>query len=109
MRMLSKCLLNTDRHGTSPASLGGLFQCLTTLIANNFLLTSSLNLPWPSFVLFLHFLSSVIGEQGVASPSPLPLLRKLWRAMSSPLSLLLQTRQLKCHLPVLIGLAFKPF
>ena len=29
--MLSKCLLNTDRHGTSTTFLGSLFQCLTSL------------------------------------------------------------------------------
>ena len=35
---------NTSRDGASTASLGNLFQCLTTLSVKNFLLVSDLNL-----------------------------------------------------------------
>lgn len=49
---------------------------------------SSLNLSSYSFVLFPHVLSSVPGEKRAAPPSPLPLLRRLQRALRSPLSLL---------------------
>ena len=38
--------LNTSRDGESTASLGSLFQCLTTLSVKTFFLISSLNLPW---------------------------------------------------------------
>ena len=40
--------LNTYRDGDSTASLGSLFQCLTTLSVKKFFLISSLNLPWCS-------------------------------------------------------------
>lgn len=49
---------------------------------------SSLNLSSYSFVLFPRVLSSVPGEKRAAPPSPLPLLRRLQRALRSPLSLL---------------------
>jgi len=37
--------LNACRDGASTASLGNLFQCITTLCVKNFLLISNLNLP----------------------------------------------------------------
>ena len=54
--------LNTYREGTSTASLGNVFQCLTTLIIKNFFLRPSLNLPSFSLkplplVLSLHALA----------------------------------------------------
>ena len=63
----SNLALNTSRQGASTASLGNLFQCLTTLPVKNFFLTSNLNLPSFSLkplrlVLLLHGL--------VKSPSP---------------------------------------
>ncbi|KAK4811189.1 hypothetical protein QYF61_019820 [Mycteria americana] len=41
----SNLALNTSNDGASTASLGNLFQFLTTLIINNFFLMSNLNLP----------------------------------------------------------------
>ena len=45
MRTLSHCPLNTDRHRTSTTSLESLFQCLTTLMAQNCFPVLSLTLP----------------------------------------------------------------
>jgi len=56
---LSKSLLSTERHGASAASLGSLFQCLSTLTENKLFLMSCLILPWYSFVPFPHALSSL--------------------------------------------------
>ncbi|KAK4824165.1 hypothetical protein QYF61_011292, partial [Mycteria americana] len=39
-------LLNNSRDGDVTASLGSLFQCLTTLSVKKFFLISNLNLPW---------------------------------------------------------------
>jgi len=39
----SSLALNASRDGASTASLGNLFQCVTTLWVKNFLLISSLN------------------------------------------------------------------
>jgi len=68
LRAPSNLILNTPREGVSTASLGNLFQCLTTLMVKNFFLVSHLNLPSFSLeqfpvVLSLHLL--------VISPSPL--------------------------------------
>ena len=41
----SSLALNASRDGASTASLGNMFQCLTTLWVKNFLLISKLNLP----------------------------------------------------------------
>jgi len=58
---------NIPREGASTVSLGNLFQCLTTLIVNNFFLTSNLNLS--SFS--LKPLPLVLSLQAlVKSPSP---------------------------------------
>lgn len=62
LRAPSKCLFNTDRHRASYASLGCLFQHLTTLTANIFHSVQP-EPPWHSSVLFLHVLSSVPREQ----------------------------------------------
>ena len=65
---MSSLALNTFRDGASPASLGILFQCLITLIINNFLLVSNLNLPFFS----LKLLSLVLSLQDLVkcySPS----------------------------------------
>ena len=43
---LSNLVLNTVRDGASTASVGSLFQHLTTLIVKNFPLISNLNLPF---------------------------------------------------------------
>jgi len=88
LRALSKCLLNADRLETSTASLGSLFQCLTTLLVKKCFLMSSLNLSWCSFEPFPCVLSLDPRGKSSAPRSPLPLLRKLQRAMRSPLSLL---------------------
>lgn len=41
LKIPSNLAFNSSRDGTSTASLCGLFQCLTTLTANNFFLTSN--------------------------------------------------------------------
>ena len=43
-RATSSLALNASRDGASTASLGNLFQCVTTLCVKNFLLLSNLNL-----------------------------------------------------------------
>jgi len=43
-RATSSLALNASRDGASTASLGNLFQCVTTLWVKNFLLISNLNL-----------------------------------------------------------------
>ena len=45
LRVLSSLTLNISKDGTSTTTLGNMFQCLITLIAKNFFLISSLNLP----------------------------------------------------------------
>lgn len=62
-RTSSNLVLNTFRYGASTASLGNLFQCLSILIAKNFLLTSDLNLPsfrWKTFPLVLSLTAHII-------------------------------------------------
>ena len=44
-RATSSLALNASRDGASTASLGNLFQCVTTLWVKNFLLIANLNLP----------------------------------------------------------------
>ena len=44
-RATSSLALNVSRDGASTASVGILFQCVTTLCVKNFLLISNLNLP----------------------------------------------------------------
>jgi len=56
-RATSSLALNASRAGASTASLGNLFQCVTTLCVKNFLLISNLNLPCPSLKLFPLVLS----------------------------------------------------
>lgn len=41
LRALSKCLLNTDWHGTSTTSLGSMFQCLKTFMVQKCNFSSS--------------------------------------------------------------------
>jgi len=43
---LSSLILNASKDGTSIASLGNVFQCLTTLTVKYFLLISNLNFPF---------------------------------------------------------------
>ena len=69
-------------------SLGSLFQCMTTLSVKNLFLISSLNLPCHSLTPFPQVLSLVTKENRSAPAPPLPLVRKLYIAMRSPLSLL---------------------
>jgi len=106
LRALSKCLLNTERVGASTASLGSLFQCLSTLLVRKCFLRPSLNLPWRSFEPFPCVLSLDTREKTSAHPSPLPLLRQLQRAMTLPISFLFS----KLEKPrVLTGHYFQPF
>ena len=56
-RASSNLVLNASGDGASTASLGNLFQCLTTLWVKNFLLISNLNLPSFSLKLLLLVLS----------------------------------------------------
>lgn len=61
-------------------------------------------LPWYSFMLFLHVLLSVTREKTSASSFKLVLLRKSWRAVRLPLSLLFSTPgQPNCLQPFLTG------
>ena len=55
-----------SRDSDSATSLGSLFQCLTTLLENNFFLISNLNLPWHNLRPFPLVLSLLPGE--VADP-----------------------------------------
>ena len=61
---------------------------LTTLSVKKCFLMSSLNLPWCSFEPLPRIRSLEHREKSSAPPSPRPLLRKLQRAMRSPLNLL---------------------
>ena len=76
--------LNASRQGTSTASLGNLFQCLTTLIVKTLFITSNIN--QPSFSL-----------------KPLPLVLSLHALVQSPSPAFLQassgTRRLQLGLP----------
>ena len=60
--------LNTAREGTFTISVGNLFQCLITLIVNNFFPISNLNLP-------------------AFSLKPLPFFLSLYALVKSPLQL----------------------
>lgn len=93
MRALSKCLLNTNRHGASFTSPGSLLQCLTTLMVKIFFLMSNQNLLW-YLLLFSHVQSLVclLGCQGMllswADPAvtitPMSLPAELLSSLSSP-------------------------
>ena len=66
--------LNASRDGASTASLGNLFQCVTTLCVKNFLLLSNLNLSRLSlkpFPLVLS-LSTLVNRCKQRSGDPLP-------------------------------------
>ena len=58
-RATSSLALNACRDGASTASLGNLFQCVTTLFVKNFLLISNLNLPCLNFKPFPLVLSQL--------------------------------------------------
>jgi len=68
-KALSKCLLNTDRHGISTTSLGNLFQSFTILTIDKCFLTARLNLLCCSFVTFPHALLWVSREKRPAPSS----------------------------------------
>ena len=51
-RATSSLALNACRDGASTASLGNLFQCISTLWVKNFLLIDNLNLPCLSLIPF---------------------------------------------------------
>lgn len=88
MRALSKCLLNTDRHGAPKNPLRSLFQHLTTLTVSSFFLMPSLILLRCSFVTPPHVPPSV-SRSRAWHPSPvLPLFRELQKAIKSPLGIL---------------------
>ena len=79
-RATSSLALNASRDGASTASLGNLFQCVTTLCEKSFLLISNLNLPCLSLKPFPLILSlfTVINSH---SPSFLYVPFKYWRAI----------------------------
>ena len=87
-RATSSLALNASRDGASTASLGNLFQSITTLWVTDFLLISNLNLPHLSlkpFPLVLS-LSTLVNSR---SPSCLYPPFKYWKAtVRSPQSLL---------------------
>ncbi|KAK4828136.1 hypothetical protein QYF61_023934 [Mycteria americana] len=58
------------RHGDSTTSLGSLFQCLTTLSVNKFILISNLSLQWHNLKPFPLLLSLVVVERDKVSPQP---------------------------------------
>jgi len=61
-RATSSLTLNASKDGASPTSLGNLFQCVTTLWVEHFLLMSNLNFPCFSlkpFPLVLSLSSSI--------------------------------------------------
>ena len=87
-RATSSLALNASRDGASTASLGNLFQCVTTLWVKNFLLISNLNLPCLSLKPFPLVLSltTLINS---CSPSCIYAPFKYWKAaMRFPWSLL---------------------
>ena len=75
-RATSSLALNASRDGASTASLGNLFQCVTTLCVKNFLLTSNLNLPCLSFKPFplVLSLSTLVNSREVQEPECKPAL-----------------------------------
>lgn len=66
-----KCLLNTDKHGTSTTSLGSLFQCLTMLMVNKFFLNfqSEPLLAQPYAILLCSICSEITQLSCLNSPS----------------------------------------
>lgn len=62
---LTKCLLNTDRHGASPILLGSIFQYLTTSPVNTFFLMSILNIAQLCAVPMQPGLSYQVGVQSL--------------------------------------------
>ena len=87
-RATSSLALNACRDGASTASLGNLFQCVTTLCVKNFLLISNLNLPCLSLKP-VPLVLSLYTHVNSHSPSCLYSLFKYWKAkMKSPQSLL---------------------
>lgn len=93
LKILSKSLLNIDRHGSSITSIGSLLQCLTTLPVEKFFITSSLNLPWGNFLPFLCILSSVTKVHRPVPLTPPPQEFVKSNKVTSQLSVL-QTRKL---------------
>lgn len=87
LKVLSRCLSNTDTHSTSTTTPGGLFQCLFTLSVNKLSLTSSLNFP-NAAESHSHLSCHQVPEKKDKHLSQLPLLRKVWKAIRSPLNLL---------------------
>lgn len=69
LRVLSTCMLNTDRCGARTSPLGSLLQCFTTFLVKKCFLISSLSLLWCSFEAFPHVLSLDPREKGSACPS----------------------------------------
>lgn len=92
----------THRLGASTHSLGSLFQCLPTLLAMKYFLTSNLNLPWHSFEPFPHKMSL-----DNLYPSPLQGAVESHEVTSQPS--FLQTRQTQSPQPLLTGHSFQPF
>ena len=101
-RATSSLALNACRDGASTASLGNLFQCVTTLCVRNFLLISNHNLPSPTLkpfplvlslfpLLFTRFLQ-VLESCNEVSPEPS----------------LLQAKQAQFPQPFLIGEVLQP-
>lgn len=87
--MVLRALSNsTDRLGSPTTPLRSLLKCLTTLPVRKCFLMTSLYFSGYGFEPFPCTLPSGTKERRSAPPSPLLLLRKLYRATRSPLSLL---------------------
>ena len=114
-RATSSLAFNAPRDGASTASLGNLFQCVTTLGVKSYLLISNLNLPCPSLkpfplVLSLSTLVNSLSTSCLYAPF------KYWKAtMRSPQILLLSKQnkpsslslssQERCSSPQIISVA----
>lgn len=96
--MLSQGLSNTDRLGALTASPASLFQALSSLSLAKEMFSSSQVPTSPdarTFEPFPRALAAGAREKSSAPPAPPPLLRKLERAGTSSLSLLLSKPEKK--------------
>jgi len=104
----SNLALNTARQGAATASLGNLFQCLTTLTVKNFFLISNLKLPSFSLKPFTLALSlhTLVKSPSPSLLCPLQVLEGCYKV--SPEPALLQAEQPQLPQPVLIAEGLQP-
>lgn len=109
LRALFECLLNSDRHEASTTSLGSLFQCLSNFTVKNFFPMSILTIPWHSYVhshISCHQSWWAETSTSFCASPPQEFVESHKVTSVHPF---LQTRQTKCHQPLLIGHTFQPF